>query len=700
MADKNTQYTKTADRNRQSTAVIGIKQKLFAGFAIPLVFIIIIGVVTYSLAASGMAQNYEDSMSKAMIMAMEYLDFGFESAVSESEQLYYDTELVRWATGSIYNEWTRKEVAEKAQVDLNVKQKGNEFVENVYIIPGESLPVVSNYDNSMSVPGFYKDLEGSDEGACLKSLDGDWVGHHSYIDSVLSKSFTDFSSDSYACSYIRPMTTKRACIVVDYSSETITDILKNLDLGEGSYTAFVTADGRELLMKDSKTVNKDKFSFTDQSFYKDAMKDKAATIIEYVTYDHKDYLFMVSKSYNNGSSICAMVPVSLVNEGANSIKTITFFIVILSWVIAGFAGIYIIRGITTTIRHISNKLKIVSSGDLTVTSDSNRRDEFRVLDNNLADMVKNSRDLIFQVNETAQNVSASTEKLAEASEKLSSSSGQISTAVSEMDNGMSQQAQGTQDSLVLMDELSKRITQAVKTVQQMDSITGSTKHIIAGGMSTMDDLKKKSADTTNITMNVTDNIQKLEGSLAEIEKFVEMINGIAEETSLLALNASIEAARAGEAGKGFAVVAQSVSKLSEGTIDAANEIQNVMEQIKDYAVETVHVAKEAENIVSMQSDTVHETINVFKGINTSMERLMSDIASLEDTIENMEKYRNDTLAAIESISSVSEETAASVAVVNDSLHHQVAIVDNLSDSTLELEKRAKELTEAVHAFKI
>ncbi len=62
-------------------------------------------------------------------------------------------------------------------------------------------------------------------------------------------------------------------------------------------------------------------------------------------------------------------------------------------------------------------------------------------------------------------------------------------------------------------------------------------------------------------------------SLLQVEKFVEMINDIANETSLLALNASIEAARAGEAGKGFAVVAQSVSSLSDGTIEAANQIQ-------------------------------------------------------------------------------------------------------------------------------
>ena len=73
---------------------------------------------------------------------------------------------------------------------------------------------------------------------------------------------------------------------------------------------------------------------------------------------------------------------------------------------------------------------------------------------------------------------------------------------------------------------------------------------------------------------------------------------------------------------------------------------------------------------------------------------------MERTIESMERHRNDTLSAIQSISSVSEETAASVSLVNDSLKHQMTMVGNLHDSSIELEERAKELTEAVNAFKI
>ncbi len=698
MEKNNKTNHKTKKEERQ--VIMGIKAKLTIGFALPLICTIVVGVVAYSLAASGMMANYEDSMSKAMITAMEYLDFGFASAVSESEQLYYDTDLVRWATGAIYDDWTRQEIAESVSVDLNVKQKGNSFLANMYIIPGEKLSVVSTYQSEAVIPGFYHELEEAGEAVCLEALSGNWVGAHQYIDGILAQYYPDYSADSYACSYIRPMTTRRACIVVDYSSEAIAGVLQNLDLGEKGISAFITADGRELLLKGNEIVQGGEFSFVDQTYYAQAMSENAATVIEYVTYENQEYLFMITKSRNNGSAMCAMVPVSMVNAGADTIKHITILLVIVSLLIALLACVLIIIGISSTIRQISNKLKSVSGGDLTVTVNTNRRDEFRILVKSIADMIRNSRNLIEQVLKTTKNVSVSTEKLAEASEVLTSSSNQIATAVDEMDSGLNQQSRDAQNCLLLMDELSQRITVAVDTVGKMNTITDDTKQIISKGMSTMDDLTSKSADTTDITRNVTSNIKNLEESLSEVEKFVVTINGIAEETSLLALNASIEAARAGEAGRGFAVVAESVSKLSDGTIEAANQIQSVMEQIKHYANDTVKVAAAAEEIVNKQSVTVNDTISVFGDMNEYLESLINELTYLEDTFENMEKHRNDTLSAIESISSVSEETAASVSVVNDSLKNQVNIVDNLHSSTIELEERAKELTEAVNAFKI
>lgn len=195
-------------KTKERLPIASIKLKLVIGFAIPLICVIIIGMVSYSLAASGMSENYEDSMSKAMSMTIEYMDFGFASAVSESEQLYYDTDLVKWATGAIYNEYTRTEVMENVSVDLGIRQQGNEFLADMYIIPESGLTLISTNENQSDIPGFYNDLEEKEEAVCLESLPGSWIGYHNYIDEVLAQHDADYSSDEYICSYIRPMTTR------------------------------------------------------------------------------------------------------------------------------------------------------------------------------------------------------------------------------------------------------------------------------------------------------------------------------------------------------------------------------------------------------------------------------------------------------------------------------------------------------------
>ena len=685
---------------REGSHRIGIKAKLALGFAIPLICTVVIGIVSYSLAASGMTYNYEESMSKALSMATEYLDFGFESAIAESEQLYYNTDLVRWATGAIYNEWTKQQIQEEVRLDLGIRCECNSFMSNIYIIPQEGMPVVSTFNNGTDMQGFYKDLLEKPEGSCLGTLKGDWIGEHSYIDSMLSQADAGYSPDTYACSYIRPMATRRACIVIDYKRDAIAEVLRNLDLGEDSVSAFVSADGREVLLKGSEIAADDGFSFADQTYFTDAMADTAAIVIDYVTYNGSAYLFMISKSSSNGSALCAMVPVSQVNAGANSIKNITALMVVVSWIIALLAGVLIIMGIVSTIRQLSRRLEIVSGGDLTVDINTSRKDEFKILVRSIADMIRNSRNLIVQVRKTSKAVSDSTDNLAEAAEVLDNSNNQIADSVSEMDRGLSQQSENSQNCLGLMDELSSRITLAVDSVRQMNTLIESTQENINDGMSTMDELANKSSDTSNITEQVIANIKTLGSSLNEVEQFVETINEIATETNLLSLNASIEAARAGDAGKGFAVVAQSVSRLSDSTIQAADHIREAMEHIKHNAEETVNASILAGDIVSRQTETVTETIHVFRSINEDIENIMVQLSSLSNAIDSMERHRNDTLSAIESISSVSEENAASIALVNDSLKEQLTIVDNLHNSMKDLEEKANMLTQAVNAFKL
>ena len=249
-------------------------------------------------------------------------------------------------------------------------------------------------------------------------------------------------------------------------------------------------------------------------------------------------------------------------------------------------------------------------------------------------------------------------------------------------------------------EMGKAIEQTNDYVGELDSIAMNMQSSNEEVVGIFEELLAENANTETCIEEISTNTLETNHATHEIRQAIGMINSIASKTNLLSLNASIEAARAGEAGRGFAVVAQSVSSLSDGTIEAAKQIQGVMDQIKNYADETVKVAGQAEEIVSRQSETVNDTIHAFGDLNEYLENLIREITSLEKTIESMERHRNDTMSAVQSISSVSEETAAAISMVNDSLKNQITMIDNLHKSTIELEDRSKELTEAVNAFKI
>ena len=215
----------------------------------------------------------------------------------------------------------------------------------------------------------------------------------------------------------------------------------------------------------------------------------------------------------------------------------------------------------------------------------------------------------------------------------------------------------------------------------------------------MDGLTRQTQDTISVTGRVKEDIGLLAQKSKEIRGFVDIISEITNQTNLLSLNASIEAARAGEAGRGFAVVAEEIHKLADGSRQAADEINKVVETIEKQTKDTVKTALKAESIVREQADTVEETKKTFQEIYQSTEEIMKDIRRVSGSVENMNGQRGRTLEAISSISAVSEETAASSANVYNIARGQEEIVGSLDRASKELKEKMEELQKAVSLFK-
>jgi methyl-accepting chemotaxis protein len=702
---------KKSKSNNVKKVKFGILQKLIIGFLIPVVFIVVLGFISYRKSSSGLISNYEQATRNSMRMATKYIETGLNSVDAISIGYAGDSELEYYIRGLAKTE-AQEKLAYVMAINSELLQKTNlePFVENIHVIPSNKVTLLSSDIENMS--GFYDEMLAEKEGMGFQNKEKEyyWLGEHPLIDSKLK-----LDSNGYALSLFRRFPSNAGSIVIDISKSEIESFLSDLALGKDSIVGLITPDGKELLFygSDEKKENQTKQDGTDvkaaisndihissETFFQDTIKTTEASDSKYVEYQSSEYLYLYNKIGDTGITICALVPKASIMKQANDIKNITIFIVLIASVIAVLVGTMIAGGIGSCIRSINKSLNQISEGDLTVNVKVKRKDEFAILAHNISDMIQNMRGLIEKVIHVSGLVSDSAINVMNASNTLYVASDNISSILTEIGHGISGQAEDSQNCLFQMDALSQKITVVNENVNEIEKVTEDTKNMIYEGITTMEELSKQSEATNDITKYVVDNITALETKSHAISNIIQVINDIADQTNLLSLNASIEAARAGEAGKGFAVVADEIRKLADESIKAANQIKVVVEEIAMQTKETAKTAKEAENIVNKQNIIVDTTVTTFENMNQGIEKLLTSLSMIGVNMKNMDGARIGTLNAIESISAIAEETLAGKETVDETVTSQNNSIKTLEEASNVLVENAKELDEAIHIFRL
>jgi methyl-accepting chemotaxis protein len=272
--------------------------------------------------------------------------------------------------------------------------------------------------------------------------------------------------------------------------------------------------------------------------------------------------------------------------------------------------------------------------------------------------------------------------------------------MNEIEQGVMQQANDAEECLVQMDNLSRKIEQMSNSTDGISKIAEGTKKQIQRGTVVTGELTNQTKATIIITTEIVKGIEDLAIKSMSINSIVNVISEISNQTDLLSLNASIEAARAGEVGKGFAVVAGEIRKLADQTKQSVNDIQNIIGAIQGNTKELVKSAKNAESVMVLQDTAVKNTTDSYLGINDSVDNLMIYLKHIIENVVNIEEARVSTLGAIENISAVLEEIAASANNVNQISNSQLQSVETLNHSAGELNQNSEQLVQAVQKFTV
>lgn len=674
----------------------GIQMKLWTIVVIPVLFLVVLGIVSSSKASSGLQESYVNSLSSSVQLTTSYYEFVFDTLKSDYNELMVDTKVRTYVNGGFakMNSTDGLVLYNEQYKEFNYNITNNKFLKDIFILTDNDKSIATSNNIAKNL---YSMIAETEQGkiASAEETKYHYFGNMSEeVDNALKT-----KSEDYALRIIHKIPKGTGYMIIDLNRKQMELIVSELNVGEGGIAAYVTKDGTEIYgNKDS--LEEGKKYFYGQDYYEKIMKSEESIAQQEVTYDGKEYMFLMAKVADTQSAICCLVPQAVIQEQASEIKTITVLLVIISAIISGIIGVMVARGISKTIASILKQIKKVSGGDLTVQVHTNRKDEFAILATGISDMIAHTKDLIQHVETVSTELTNISEKVISSSEEFLNSSKGIENSVTEIEVGTTNQAEHSVKCLGEMDNLSKRIQIVGDNTHKISEIASETDHSIQTGMHSMKTLNEKSHSTAKITNVVIESIESLEKQSRSIGKIVGAINDIASETNLLSLNASIEAARAGEAGKGFSVVASEIRKLADQSMESANEIQKIIEEIVKNTKNAVETAKEADSIVQEQQVAVDDTTQAFRTMKKQMDVLMNELEDIIKGVNDMEQTRTVTLMAIQEISAVAEQTAASTADVSNVVTAQLEGVEELTQNSGRLSASAEELGQAINQFTI
>ncbi len=668
----------------------GIQVKLIGAFMIPVILFVIIGFMIYSKCSTTLNSTYEASANTSVGTLEEYLGLGFENIELMATRLSINSAITSYYTGS---EAKSESMLMDAKLALSNESTADKFIDHI-IVCAKSGTACS--EKGAIRGDVYNAFAESEEGKNVESeigMGSMWISSHPAIDEV-----TGYDSDEYALSLVTVLKNNSnksvGYIFIDVKTSFIQDILDNAQISDNSIKGFVLEDGSQVLSGDSD------IKFADTDFYQEALAGEDLHGSKEVSYEGADYLFTYSRIEGTNMLVCAMVPQKEIMAGAQAILRYTLIAVAICAVIAIVVGSVLASGISKAIRKVNRVLKKTSDGDLTGQISMKRKDEFNVLSSSITNMIGSMKDLILKMTNVSGHVSDSAVQVGTNSEVLLEVTKDITEAVDYINSGISQQAQDTESCLEQMNGLAERINVVHENTDEISEIAQEAQEAIENGMVIVANLGEKVQGTTEVTETIIREIRELSKESIAINSIIGTINEIAEQTNLLSLNASIEAARAGEAGRGFAVVSEEIRKLAEQSGNAGNQIGEIINHIQERLAATIETAGLAGESVAFQTEALNNTVDVFKNISQQVSKLAEDVEKIIQSVGGIEQAKEDTMNAIESISTTSNQTESASEELARSTEKQLQAVEVLNDAVKQLQMDAEDLDTSVSIFKV
>ena len=376
----------------------------------------------------------------------------------------------------------------------------------------------------------------------------------------------------------------------------------------------------------------------------------------------------------------AFFPYSVISGILKTLLLILLGVAVTPLIIVGVSFFCIIRGMTRSVRRMTDLMEELEAGDLSTHFDDSGKDEFSRISGMLNRTAGSIGEVVSRIRTGVAENSRQSEELAKISGDLLASMESVGGLMGKSDTLLGESSSALQSINAAIGEVASGAQSSAQAAtegasQSATVSTGTTEgvHSVGRIVEGMKLAEEKSEETM-------EQIGHLAQSVEAISGFVSSITSIADQTNLLALNAAIEAARAGEAGRGFAVVAEEVRKLAEESGNAAKEVSKLIRELQDHSGSSLAATKEvAQNIT--------ELLQRAEAVDKELQGVLGATNHLNESIQNVAAVSEEQAAS-------AEEMTASVQSVTTSIGEIVGVQKELGQAASDTVDVAKSIERA------